>query len=309
VPRRLGPTRSGRVNSLVEICRTLYDRPVRRSIPLLILLLLAPRAADADGTLLRFPAEDPQGELFMSRLMVLTDHDLTPGKASTSCVTFDGRGFPWCYAYHDGSDFLLMWGLATMDLGVKIVAAADGEVIDTVDGYYDRCHGVDGSDVSCDGNPMGANGVELRHADGLVTGYWHMKKGSVQVKTGDKVTCGQVLGLAGSSGKSAMPHLHFDLRSKEGAVLDPFAGAQSQPQSYWTLQQGPFGWPGDHCQGRPYLEAPSDGGVRIDGVRLGDGSPASGCAVAGSVADGVWALPLLVLGALISWRRARHGAR
>ena len=63
---------------------------------------------------------------------------------------------------------------------VEVVAAADGEVIDAVDGNYDRCH-AEGRAVSCDGHPMRANIVSVRHADGIVSRYVHLKKGSVKV--------------------------------------------------------------------------------------------------------------------------------
>ena len=42
----------------------------------------------------------------------------------------------------------------------------------------------------------------------------HLKKGSVLVKAGDKITMGQPLGLAGNSGMSLEPHLHIQAHAK-----------------------------------------------------------------------------------------------
>ena len=41
--------------------------------------------------------------------------------------------------------------------------------------------------------------------------YAHIQPGTLRVKTGDRVTRGQVLGLVGNSGNSTEPHLHFHI--------------------------------------------------------------------------------------------------
>jgi murein DD-endopeptidase MepM/ murein hydrolase activator NlpD len=143
-----------------------------------------------------------------------------------------------------------------MDAGsLPIVAAAPGEVIAVADGNYDRCHAdLSSGAVSCDGHPMKSNHVKVKHADGFVTAYHHMLKGSVLPKVGDVVACGQALGLVGSSGNSAMPHLHFEVMRPDGSVVDPYAGACSQPESWWVVQDGPYGLPGPWCEGEPIPE-------------------------------------------------------
>jgi murein DD-endopeptidase MepM/ murein hydrolase activator NlpD len=152
------------------------------------------------------------------------------------CTNYDGRTFPWCYDEHDGSDYLLEGGFDAMDAGsTPILAAADGVVARTEDGHYDRCHATS-SGVSCDGNPMEPNLVVLDHPSGIRTRYLHMKSGSVAVEVGEEVTCGQVLGLVGSSGFSSMPHLHFEVTDLDGSHIDPYAGPFSQPESWWRDQ-------------------------------------------------------------------------
>jgi murein DD-endopeptidase MepM/ murein hydrolase activator NlpD len=101
--------------------------------------------------------------------------------------------------------------------------------------------------VTCDGHPIVANFVDLLHVDGRTTRYLHLKQDSVAVEIGDEVPCGAFLGLVGSSGRSSMPHLHFQVEAIDGAVIDPYAGARSQPESLWIEQDGDFGHPSLGC--------------------------------------------------------------
>jgi hypothetical protein len=194
----------------------------------------------------RLPLAQP--ELFEQTVGV--DHDpveYSDGLESAQCVNYDGRGFPWCYDRHDGSDYLLDGGFDTMDAGsTDIVAAADGVVYETDDGNYDRCEAtLEG--VDCDGYPMEANYVILQHEGGWFTLYWHMKTDSVAVEPGQEIRCGEVLGKVGSSGYSSMPHLHFELQDSTGLTIDPYAGPHSQPETWWAEQGDPEGLPGADC--------------------------------------------------------------
>lgn len=53
------------------------------------------------------------------------------------------------------------------------------------------------------------NHVIIRHPHGEYSMYFHLKRGSVGVKAGDKVKQGQQIGALGHSGNSTEPHLHF----------------------------------------------------------------------------------------------------
>jgi murein DD-endopeptidase MepM/ murein hydrolase activator NlpD len=174
------------------------------------------------------------------------DPDVHEGVYQAICADYLGRGFPHCYDEHRGSDFLLDGGFDTMDQGsVAILAAADGTVVQTDDGHYDRCHAdLATQQVDCDGYPMAANYVILEHDGGWRTMYWHMKSGSVAVAVGQTVLQGDPLGMVGSSGNSSTPHLHFQVEAASGAAVDPFAGPLSQPETWWCDQGDPDGLPG-----------------------------------------------------------------
>jgi hypothetical protein len=93
---------------------------------------------------------------------------------------------------------------------------------------------------------------------------------------GDQVTCGQVLGYVGSSGISATPHLHFEVRDSNNALIDPFAGQHTQPNSYWVQQIGALGLPGEYCAGDtipPDAGPPADASVPVDAAPPVDSAP------------------------------------
>lgn len=94
---------------------------------------------------------------------------------------------------HSGVDF-------SNNIGTRVTASGDGTVIYTgVLGAY-------------------GNIVEIDHGNGLVTKYAHLSK--LEVKTGEKVNRGQVIGLMGNSGRSTGPHLHYEIRLR-GVPQDP----------------------------------------------------------------------------------------
>jgi murein DD-endopeptidase MepM/ murein hydrolase activator NlpD len=111
-----------------------------------------------------------------------------------------------------------------------IVAAADGVIINKSDGNADR---------SCFFNSSNWNAVYLRHSDGTISWYGHMKRNSLTAKTvGQTVSQGEYLGVVGSSGNSTGPHLHFELYNSANQLQDPFQGTCNlmNATSYWLNQ-------------------------------------------------------------------------
>lgn len=60
--------------------------------------------------------------------------------------------------------------------------------------------------------------IEVDHGNGLSTRYGHLSE--INVKVGEVVKIGQVVGLVGSTGRSTGPHLHYETRI-EGEAVDP----------------------------------------------------------------------------------------
>jgi len=136
---------------------------------------------------------------------------------------------PKTYDGHAGTDITLA-NFAVMDSGVAVRAAAAGMVVTTHDGEFDRQKSWISGAVP--------NYVAIRHRDGVVSYYLHLKRNSVTVGIGDLVQPGDVLGEVGSSGFSDVPHLHFELRDSVGTWIDPWSGACGAPvgESRWSSQ-------------------------------------------------------------------------
>lgn len=116
---------------------------------------------------------------------------------------------------------------------VEVIAASNGQIIGKIDGNYDR---------SCDFNSNQWNAVYVRHNDGSIAWYGHIKNGSLTSKNiGDTVTQGEYLGIVGSSGNSTGPHLHFEIWENDSytQLIDPYAGPCNNlnSQSWWQTQK------------------------------------------------------------------------
>jgi septal ring factor EnvC (AmiA/AmiB activator) len=64
------------------------------------------------------------------------------------------------------------------------------------------------------------NYVVIDHGDGYQTLYAHMRQGSVNVRAGQTVSQGQLIGLVGTTGNSTGNHCHLEVR-KNGVRVNP----------------------------------------------------------------------------------------
>lgn len=168
------------------------------------------------------------------------------------------------YAGHTGTDIVV----SSVEKGMPVLAAADGEVLGVSGGRYDHCPNDLEPDcssaqnspspglqaVSSDPGPYcdpsegcfswgfdGGNFVLIRHRNQeevFHTFYAHLRKGSIAVATGQQVKRGEKIAEAGSSGASLAPHLHFGVFRKRGGVneaVDPWPGScnPSHEASLW----------------------------------------------------------------------------
>ncbi len=91
--------------------------------------------------------------------------------------------------------------------GKAIVAPFDGTVVEVMNSIPDNIIG----DVNTKNN--WGNTVILKHTNDIFSKYSHLKYHSIEVKDGDIVKQGQVLGKCGNSGRSPYPHLHFQFQA------------------------------------------------------------------------------------------------
>lgn len=111
----------------------------------------------------------------------------------TSNFGYRGNPIGGGTGFHEGLDI-------AVDYGTPVQATAAGEVTAAgwVDGY--------------------GNLVEVDHGNGFVTRYGH--NSMVLVVVGQKVHTGDILALAGSTGRSTGPHVHYEVRV-QGTPTDP----------------------------------------------------------------------------------------
>lgn len=138
------------------------------------------------------------------------------------------------YDGHKGTDIFL-WPFPWMKMDnneVEVIAADAGIIVAKYDGNFDRhCAWVDGAQ---------GNAIILQHADGSRSWYWHLKKQYLTSKgIGASVAAGEFLGIAGSSGVSSGPHLHFEVYNSSNQLIDPWSGSCNglNAQSWWSGQK------------------------------------------------------------------------
>ena len=110
-------------------------------------------------------------------------------------VLTSGYGWRWG-RLHRGIDI-------AAPVGTPVLAAASGKVVNA--GWHSGY----------------GNLIKLEHLDGSVTVYAHNHQNLVT--HGQRVQQGQQIAEMGSTGNSTGSHLHFEIHSKDKAVLDPLA--------------------------------------------------------------------------------------
>jgi hypothetical protein len=136
------------------------------------------------------------------------------------------------YDGHQGTDFGVA-GFDVMELGVPVLAVADGVVTSVIDGQDD------GQTANRRGR-LG-NNIRIDHGQGRESYYGHLKSGSLAVRPGQKVHTGQQIAEVGSSGDSNGPHLHFECL-EDRRPIDPFAPPDRPVESRW-LRQPQYDYP------------------------------------------------------------------
>jgi hypothetical protein len=201
---------------------------MRLAVPLVLALTAAGLArAQSAPPKLAFPLACTIGKT--CEVQHYVDRDPGPGAKDYRCShrTYDK---------HDGIDIRLL-DMKAQQRGVDVLAAAAGRVVAIRDGVPEGTFKASGrgavAGVEC------GNRVAIAVADGWITDYCHMARGSIRVKTGDMVAAGQPIGKVGLSGMTEFPHLHISVRHNN-VVVDPFAPQSAEgcsPQApLWTPQ-------------------------------------------------------------------------
>lgn len=121
--------------------------------------------------------------------------------------------------HHNGVDF-------ASAIGTSVKAISDGRVIFAGPSTLKFPNG----------EPRGGGYiVKLRHkieGKWITSTYMHLKKNSITVKRGEKVTEGQVIGLSGNTGESTGPHLHFEIQRGKNYIWSLTGKNYEEPISF-----------------------------------------------------------------------------
>ncbi len=101
-----------------------------------------------------------------------------------------------------------------MKPGTKVMAARSGVVVAV---RRDNTKGGIGKKYVGTGN-----GIIIKQSDSTFAYYWHLQYNGTLVSVGDTVAQGQWIGLSGSTGFSAFPHLHFEVTHTQQKRADNF---------------------------------------------------------------------------------------
>lgn len=107
-----------------------------------------------------------------------------------------------------------------MPVGTPVVAARDGVVFTL---RADRPEGT--------GRVGDENYLIIEHSNGEFSRYIHLRRAGVFVSRGQRVSRGDTIALSGNSGRSAFPHLHFDVA--EACDAGP---CQTVPSAFWNAR-------------------------------------------------------------------------
>lgn len=117
--------------------------------------------------------------------------------------------------FHKGMDFTARRGTPVYATGDGVVKRADGRAT----GY--------------------GNHIRIDHGFGYTTLYGHLRRGKpFNVRRGQKVKRGDLIGWVGSTGRSEAPHLHYEVR-KDGRQINPinFYYGDLSPEEFDLLLQ------------------------------------------------------------------------
>lgn len=141
-----------------------------------------------------------------------------------------------------------------VDYGAEVLAVADGTVVSTLDalepnepGILPAADPVKSKEITVE--TVDGNHIVVDFGGGIYAFYAHLKKGSLRVKPGDKVTTGEVIAQLGNTGNSNAAHLHFHLMTGPSVlgsdgipyVIKAFDYAGQVPAELFTLPENAGG--------------------------------------------------------------------
>ncbi len=162
----------------------------------------------------------PEGAVRIGRVLAT---NFTSGKATIDAIRFeseDGRG-----RYFDNAGKSLRAAFLRAPLEFRRISSVFGMRRHPILGVWRAHRGTDyaassgtpvrsvGDGVVIRAGRMSGYGnvVDVRHANGFVSRYGHLRAFGKGIRSGTRVAIGQTVGLVGMTGLATAPHLHFEV--------------------------------------------------------------------------------------------------
>jgi len=126
--------------------------------------------------------------------------------------------------HHNGVDY-------ASAVGTPVYAIARGRVMFAGPSRIKQANGEPGG---------GGYIIKIRHkvrGEWITSAYMHLKKGSLQVKKGERVLEGQQIAESGNTGASTGPHLHFEIQRGKTYIWTNNGTRYTEPVSYIKTQR------------------------------------------------------------------------
>lgn len=157
--------------------------------------------------------------------------------------------YTFCFPVNNGTQIAYVYGYSSayggthngIDIHDKkgddtIYAAYSG----VVEATANKCGHVSVG-YACEHYNTFGNYIRIKGNNGLYFYYGHLKKDSLLVKVGDKVTIGQPIATMGSSGYSTGKHLHFEVRTNKTTSSSHINVNPTSKGGLITYLNGPYG--------------------------------------------------------------------
>jgi murein DD-endopeptidase MepM/ murein hydrolase activator NlpD len=165
---------------------------------------------------------------------------LRGGASPLEAIAFDSRGSTTAQ-YYDASGMSLRAAFLRAPVAFRRITSIFGKRKHPIFGQWRNHTGTDyaaptGTPIRAIGDGVvvfaGRRGgygnvVDIRHRNGMVSRYGHMRNFAPGLRSGARVIMGSTIGYVGSTGWATGPHLHFEIRVA-GIARDPRLALQSK---------------------------------------------------------------------------------
>ena len=165
---------------------------------------------------------------------------LSNGNNALEAIHFDTPGSP-SGQYYDASGMSLRAAFLRAPVAFRRISSIFGARKHPIFGEWRNHTGTDYA--AAQGTPVRAIGdgvvvfagkkggygnmIDIRHRNGMVSRYGHMRNFATGVRPGQRVTMGSTIGYVGMTGYATGPHLHFEIRV-DGVARNPKLALQSR---------------------------------------------------------------------------------